>query len=285
MVCIICGKHSDFCISRAQSIHCAVMQHMTAVGHRHVRPMPTNTCRVKPPIEHSVGYRVGRVTKKWFSRQRTQPFKEDVSYHLDWLSITVDALVPSKAPFSNPSFCPPNCRWLVTVLPQGNVELHFDLFFTAYFNGGWWGQCGKVVEIDDSCFSRQSVTAAGCVQQHGFLLLSSRNWDTCLVHVTDRSTETLPSLRRVSYPAPQSSVTAEGTTFVSTVMDSPLAQSLCQFRGTRILSNTIEATRMYVKFTLRPYWENKVICVINGLKGCLLARFDDVWELIVKCSV
>ena len=44
---------------------------------------------------------------------------------------------------------------LVTVLPQGNVKLHFDLVFAAYFNGGWREECGKVVEIYDSCFSRQ----------------------------------------------------------------------------------------------------------------------------------
>jgi hypothetical protein len=104
--------------------------------------------------------------KRWFSCQRNQPFEEDFSYHLGWLSVTVDALIPSKAPFSNPpklcgTLCwPPNCRWLVAVLPQGNVELHFDLFFTAYFNGGWWEGCGKFVEIDDSCFSRQKCNCS-----------------------------------------------------------------------------------------------------------------------------
>jgi len=40
------------------------MQHVTAVGHRHVRHTPTNTRMVKRPIEHSVGYPVGPVTKK-----------------------------------------------------------------------------------------------------------------------------------------------------------------------------------------------------------------------------
>ena len=43
MVCTICGKHSHFCIGQAQSIHCAVMQHMTALGHRHVQPTLNNT--------------------------------------------------------------------------------------------------------------------------------------------------------------------------------------------------------------------------------------------------
>ena len=69
------------------------------------------------------------------------------------------------------------------------------------------------------------------------------------------------------------------------MMDSQLAESLRQFRGTRMLTNTIEATWMRVKVPLRPYWENKVKYVINGFKGSLLAGFDDVLELIVKCCV
>jgi hypothetical protein len=52
-----------------------------------------------------------------------------------------------------------------------------------------------------------------------------------------------------------------------------------------MLANTIEATWMHLKVTLRRYCENKVICVINGLKGSLLAGFDDVPELIVQCCV
>ena len=43
--------------------------------------------------------------------------------------------------------------------------------------------------------------------------------DTCLALVTDRSTETLPSLRHVSYAA-------EGTTFVSALMDSHTTRSI-----------------------------------------------------------
>jgi hypothetical protein len=60
-------KTFSLCIGRAQSIHCAMMQHMTAVGHRSVRPTPTNTCLVNRPIECDVGYSWGPVTKKrWF---------------------------------------------------------------------------------------------------------------------------------------------------------------------------------------------------------------------------
>ena len=103
--------------------------------------------------------------KGWFSCQRNQTLEEDFSYDLGWLSVTIDALVPSKAPFSSPPklcgtlYWPPNCRWLVTVLPQGNVELHFDWFFTTYFNGGCGGH-GKFVEIDDSCFHKQKCNCS-----------------------------------------------------------------------------------------------------------------------------
>ena len=48
MVCTVLGKHSHFCIGQAHSMHCAMMQHMTAVGHRHVRPTLTNTRLVNP---------------------------------------------------------------------------------------------------------------------------------------------------------------------------------------------------------------------------------------------
>jgi hypothetical protein len=42
---------------------------------------------------------------------------------------------------------------------------------------------------------------------------------------------------------------------------------------------------MHVKFNLRPYWEKEVKCVINGLKGSLLAGFDDIPMLSVKFCV
>ena len=51
-------------IGRAQSIQCAMMQHMTAVWRRHVCPMLTNTRLLNPQIERNVGYPVGPVTKK-----------------------------------------------------------------------------------------------------------------------------------------------------------------------------------------------------------------------------
>ena len=64
LVCTIRGKHSHFCIGRAQSMHCAMMQHMTAVGHRHVCPTLTNTRLVNPPIKRNVDYPFGFLAKK-----------------------------------------------------------------------------------------------------------------------------------------------------------------------------------------------------------------------------
>jgi hypothetical protein len=63
------------------------------------------------------------------------------------------------------------------------------------------------------------------------------------------------------------------------------SESLCEFHGTWILTNTIEPPWMHVKVNLRSCWEKNVKCVINGLRSSLLAAFDDVFELIVKCCV
>ena len=63
MVCTIYGKHLHFCIGLAQSIHYAMIQLTRAVEHRHMRPMPTNTCLLNLPIEHDI-YPVRPVTKK-----------------------------------------------------------------------------------------------------------------------------------------------------------------------------------------------------------------------------
>ena len=64
MVCTIRGKYSHFYINQEQSILCAVMQLMTAVGHRHVRPTLTNTRLVNLTIEHDDGCPSGPVTEK-----------------------------------------------------------------------------------------------------------------------------------------------------------------------------------------------------------------------------
>ena len=160
MVCTVHGKHSHFCIGLAQSIHCVMMQLTRAVGHCHMPPIPTNTRLLNPPIEHDVVYPVHTVTKKivFLPTEPTIWGGFLLSLRLTLLLSTLSFQVRRHCPTlqSCAELCwPPNCRWLVTVLPQGNVELHFHLFFAAFFNGGWRGLYGKVVEIDDSCFSRQ----------------------------------------------------------------------------------------------------------------------------------
>ena len=102
MVCTIRGKHSHFCMARAQSIQCAVTQHSRAVGCRHMCPALTNTHLVNRPIKPDVGYPVGSVTKNRFCCQQNHPFKEDVCCCSSWLSVIVRALVQSKAPFFDP---------------------------------------------------------------------------------------------------------------------------------------------------------------------------------------
>ena len=157
MVCTVHGKRSHFCMGQAQSVQCAVTQHSRTVGCHHMCPALTDTHLVNRPIKPSVGYPVGSVTKNWFSCQQNQPFKEDVRCCFSWLSVIVRALVKNKAPFFDPlvscrTLCwPQNCHWLVTVLPQGNVIFHFELFFTAFLFVVWRGdgqRCGN------SCFSR-----------------------------------------------------------------------------------------------------------------------------------
>ena len=59
---------------------------------------------------------------------------------------------------------------LVTVLPQGNVKLHFDLFFTAYFNGGCRG-VAKLRKNMIAASAGRSVIVAGSAQQCGSLLV------------------------------------------------------------------------------------------------------------------
>ena len=64
MACTIHGKHSQFCIGLAQSIHCVMIQLTRAEGHRHMCPTPTNTHLLNPPIERDVVHLVHPVTKK-----------------------------------------------------------------------------------------------------------------------------------------------------------------------------------------------------------------------------
>jgi len=107
------------------------------------------------------------------------------------------------------------------------------------------------MEIYDRCLSRKKCNCGQlCVT--GFLLVSSTNRDTCLAPVADRSAETLLAIVK--------SCILPGTTVVSDCWGYnvrlcndgllPLHQSLCEFRGTWMLTNTIKPTWMHVKVNL-----------------------------------
>jgi len=87
---------------------------------------------------------------------------------------------------------------------QGNVELHFDLFFTAYFNGGWGEWVAMLWKYMIAASAGESVIVVGCMQQRGFLLVSSGNQGTPVLHLSliTPLRHCSPSLRHVSYPAP-----------------------------------------------------------------------------------
>jgi len=122
-----------------------MMQHTATVGRRHVRLPLTDTGQVNLPIEADIGYPVGSVTKKWFSCQQNQPFEEDVSYCLRWLSVIVCALVQSKAPFFDPQ-CHAELRvdhQTVTDWSQFCCKAVSDFilsYFLQLFYGGWQGE-------------------------------------------------------------------------------------------------------------------------------------------------
>ena len=105
--------------------------------------------------------------------------------------------------------------------------------------------------------------------------------------VADHSTRHCsPSLRHVSYPAPQSPLTAVGTAFVFSMKDSHTTPSiaLSVLWCTDAHRNTMEAKWKHVKVHLSPYWESEVKCVIYRVKGSLSAEFS-VPELNVKHCV
>jgi len=128
----------------------------------------------------------------------------------------------------------------------------------------------------------ESVIVVGCMQQRGSLLMSSGNRGhlSCTCRWSLHS-HCLPSLSHVSYTAPQVSVTTGVHLSLQWWTHTPLRQSLCEFRGTLMLTNTIKPTWMHVKVNLRPYWENEFICVIMDSR-VLFDAFDGVAELIVK---
>jgi len=140
------------------------------------------------------------------------------------LSDIVRPLFHRKALFSDsPLSCgtpwwPLNWYLLVTFLPQDNIGLHFEFFHPVF-----WG-----VVIDKSCFSRRKCNCGRlCLTAW---LFEGVQWEprrpVLQLSLIAPPRHCLPSLRHVSYPAQQSSLTAGNPTIVSAVQDSRIMPSI-----------------------------------------------------------
>ena len=248
----------------------------------------SNTHLVNLPIEPYIGYPVGSVTKKWFSCQENLPFEEEVSYCLSWLSVFGRALVEIKTPFSNPPvLCGTLCvdhqtldDWSqLCCKSMSNFILSNFLLLFLWWLRGWREVRGKFVEVDDSCFSKQKCNCGRlCVTAWVFVDVE---WElrTPVLHLSliALPRHSSPSLRHVSYPAPQSSVTTVVTMFVSSMKDSHTMPSIAPsfLCPTDAHTNTVKATWRHINIHLRPYLENEVKRVIDRLRGSESAKFDD----------
>ena len=167
---------------------------------------------------------------------------------------------------------PPNCHWLVTVLPQGNVRLHFVLFFTAFLMlvGGVGEGGGIIVEIIRAASSGET-NCSGLHMRAWVFVDIERELGTPVLNLSliALPRHYSPSLRCVSNLVPQLSVTAGGTTFVSSMKDSHTTLSIAPsfLWHTDAHTNMIKATGKHINIHLRPYWENEDKCVINRFKS------------------
>jgi hypothetical protein len=94
-----------------------------------------------------------------------------------------------------------------SVLLQGNVELHFELFFTAFFFYGGWQRGvlhGRVLEIGGSCFVWQKCNCGRLLGTAWVFVDVKEKLETLVLNVLliALPRHYLPSLRHVSYPAP-----------------------------------------------------------------------------------
>jgi len=212
-------------MGRAQSIQCAVMQHATAVGRCHVCLLLTNTCLVNPPIEPDIGYPVGSVIKQWFSCQQNQPFEEDVSCCLSCLFLSSPLLFQVRRHSPTLQCHAELCADHQTVTDWSQfchkAMSDFILSCSLQLFLCWLAGGGKIVEIDQSCFMRRKCNCSGfCVRAWVFVDIE-RELGT---PVLNPSLIALPrhyssSLRCVSNLVPQSSLTAVGTMFISSMKD------------------------------------------------------------------
>lgn len=182
------------------------------------------------------------------------------------------------------TYCSQFCRkFVIWVFP-----------YSFFFGGGGdvcRGKLCKPVELDESCFSRRMC---GCnrLRARALVFVDVKQdlgrpvlqmllivpWRYCLL-----------SLQRVSFPAPQSSVTV-GTSNIHLGSEGLAHHTVerCVFSMDSLTgahTKKIKATLKKVTVHLRHYWENNVKCVINRFKNSLSALFDGVPELIVKWSV
>jgi hypothetical protein len=101
--------------------------------------------------------------------------------------------------------------------------LFWIILYIFSLRGGGGGR-GKVVEIDSRCFSRQKCNCGRLCVTAWVFVDAAQELGT---PVADHSTETLLFIiKACTYPAPQSSVTAVGTTFISSIKDSHTMPSI-----------------------------------------------------------
>jgi hypothetical protein len=104
---------------------------------------------------------------------------------------------------------------------KSNIILSCSL---QLFNGGYPRECrvhGRVLEIGGSCFVRQKCNCSRLRETAWEFVDVNEKLETLVLNLLLIATPRhySPSLRRVSYPAPQSSVSAVGT-FVSSMKGS-----------------------------------------------------------------
>jgi len=121
----------------------------------------------------------------------------------------------------------------------------FWVIVYSFFMVGGRGKRGKWVEIDDSCFSRQKCNWGRLCATAWVFVNVERELGTPVLHLLLNvlPRHCWPSLRRVSYPAPKSSVTAVGTAFIPSMKDSHNMPSITPtfFWRTDASTNMIEA--------------------------------------------
>ena len=135
-----------------------------------------------------------------------------------------------------------------------DVDCSFFCFFCFCFLGGG----DKFVEIAESCFSRQKCNCCRlCATVWIFVGIERESGTPAADHLAKTLFVIIkvcilcsPSLMCVSYPSPQSSVNAEGTSSISAVKDSRTKPSVLWC--TNVSTNTNKATWKHVNFHFRP---------------------------------